>query len=173
MKIGEHISTRAGAFRFSPFLFPQEAWFNRFFLPKLRDLPYHGLRFAMKTFDFGFNPQNASLDPYDTQYQSITFRQNMLVHGITGTSSPADGSTPVTPAFLFQFLHTHTDPSGSSQRQWFGKPVSEVEQAGTAQDPFILTEPQLVLAGDQIQIQMQNLTGAELNAQLCLLGGEF
>lgn len=167
--IGEHIKTRAGRIRFSPFLFPQDGLFNRFRLPRLRDLPQHGLTFAIKTFDFGFNASNPSLNPFDTAYQTVTCTRNILIWGITGTSTPLAGVKPVSPAFLFQFLQTHQ----GVQAQFFNKPITDVEGVGTAQDPLILKEPQLALAGDQLQIQIQNLANVNLNAQVCLLGGEF
>lgn len=173
--IGEHVATRGGQFRFSPFLFPQSPFFNRFLLPKQRDLPYIGLTFALKTFDFGFNASNPSLAPFDTAYQTVVCIKNFLVWGITGVVTPLDGSAAVSPAFLFQFLHSHKDSNQESatQRQWFAKPISDVEGLGTAEEPLILKEPQLVLAGDQLQIQIQNLSGAIVDAQVCLLGGEF
>ncbi|MGH9501675.1 MAG: hypothetical protein ACRD20_02360 [Terriglobales bacterium] len=168
--VGEHPETRAGALRFSVFLFAQKKLVNRWLLPLHRDLPCDGFTFAVKTFDFGFNASNPSLDPFDTQFQTITCRSNILIWGVTGTSAPAvRGVAPVSPGFLFQLLHTHA----GNQRQWTNKATTDIEGCGSAQNPHILKEPQLILAGDQLTISMQNLGNLELNAQVALLGGEF
>jgi hypothetical protein len=170
ISIGQHRETRGGRLKFSPYLFSQDGIYNKFLLPNRRDLPQYGVTFAPKTFDFGFNASNPSLDPYDTQFQTITCTRNLLIWGITGTSSPAArGSAAVTPAFLFQVLHSHL----GTQRQFFNKALTDQELAGTAQEPHLLIEPQLVLSGDQLTISMQNLGNLQLNAQVCLLGGEF
>ncbi len=170
MKVGEIPEIRGGGLRYSPYLFSQRGLFNKYLLPKDRDLPQHGLTFAPKTFDFGFNASSPSLDPYDTTFQTITCRRNLLVWGIVGTSSPAvRGVAAVSPGFLFQVKHSHM----GSQRQFFNKALTDIELAGTAQNPQLLIEPQLILSGDQLTLEMQNLGNLELNAQVVLLGGEF
>jgi len=154
--------------RISPFLWPQHGLLQKYHLPNLRDLP-EGTEFRAKTFDFGFNPGNASLIPYDTQVNSITLARNFLIWGINAVSSPAPGSTAVSPAFLFNVIQQHA----GDQLQFYNKTITDIEGGGSGQEPFILTSPQLVLAGDQLQVEVQNLANITLNAQVVLLGGEF
>ncbi len=170
VSVGQYRERQGGRLKFSPYLFSQNGTFNRYLLPARRDLPQFGVTFAAKTFDFGFNASNPSLDPYDTQRQTITCTRNFLAWGFTGTSSPAAfGSGAVSPAFLFQVYHSHM----GAQRQFFNKALSDQELAGSAQAPHILIEPQVILIGDQLTLEMQNLGNLTLNAQVVLLGGEF
>ena len=154
--------------RISPYLWPQQGLLQRYHLPNERDLPA-GLEFRFRTFDFGFNEGNASLQPFDTQYQSITQARNFLIWGINGKASATTGQSAPSPAFLFNVVLNHQ----GDQAQFFNKTVSDIEQAGTAEEPFILRSPQLVLAGDQLTVTIQNLANITLNGQVVLIGGEF
>jgi hypothetical protein len=154
--------------RISPYLWAQHGLLQKYHLPIMRDLP-PGTEFRARTFDFGFNPGNAVLAPYDTQYQSITQARNFLIWGINGASAAGRGQIAASPAYLFNVVINHA----GDQQQFFNKTMSDIESAGTAQEPFILTSPQLVLAGDQMTVQIQNLGNINLAAQVVLLGGEF
>jgi len=154
----------------SPYLFGQRKLLNRYFLAGLRDLPITGMTLRAKTFDFGFNNPALTLAPFAAQDTNLVIKANFLVWGIVGTSSfAASGDAGPSPAYLFNILHSHE----GKQITWFNKDVSDTECAGSAKRPYLLRRPQLVIAGDSLQVEIQNLTGSNLNAQIVLYGGEF
>lgn len=170
--VGMHRGDHSPLVRISPFLYGQRKLLNIFFIPKLRDLPQHGLDLKALVFDFGFNDTSQSLDAYDTLRANEVARMNFLVWGITGHADEATSPPtppPAEPSYLFQFFHTHD----GNQRQFFNKDLSNRELAGSGQHPHLLPHPYLILAGDTITCEMQNLGGSQLNAQVVLLGGEF
>jgi len=157
--------------RYSPYFVPQKGIIrNSFYLPKLRDLPRSGLGGVIKTFDFGFNPGSSPLDPYETNYQSIGVNRPLLVYAMTGASSVSGDDSPVSPAFLFNL--TTTDEKGV-QSQIFNKTVTDLEMAPGAQHPMPLPRLKLILPGQQVQCEVQNLGNVTLYAQIALWGGEF
>lgn len=167
--VGTHRGQSSAAIRISPWLYSQKKLLNIFFLPKLRDLPQIGLELKVVMFDYGFNPGNPVLDPFDTVRTSEVCTRNLIIWGITGTSIIVGAGAPAEPAYMLQVYHTHQ----GTQSQFFNKPVTDVELAGTAQHPHLLPHPYLCLKGDVLDCELQNLTGNNLNAQLCLLGAEF
>ena len=70
---------------------------------------------------------------------------------------------------LVQFFHTHD----GVQRTWENKPITDIEAVGDAQNPSFLKEPILLVSGDTLTCQLQNLLDATLQAQIILVGGEF
>lgn len=156
--------------RISPFLFSQRKLLNRYFLARGRDLPGSGLEFRARTFDFGYNNPAQVLAPYAVINTNLISDNNLLVWGIVGVSNPkGTAAAAVSPAYLFNVTHTHE----GTQIQWFNKAISDVEAAGSAQHPYLMREPQLVLAGDSLQIEIQNLGNFNLQAQITLYGGQF
>ena len=155
--------------RISPYLWPQHGLLQKYHLPKLRDLP-EGIAYRPKTFDFGFNANTLPLEPYNTQYVSLTQARNLLIWAITGVSAVPFGQTPaVGPQYLFQVIQTHQ----GDEAQFFNKAMTDGESAGSNEEPFILTEPALILANDQIKVSVQNLANVTLSVQITLHGGEF
>jgi hypothetical protein len=169
--VGQHAGDDSALVRISPYLYGQRKLLNIFFLPKLRDLPQHGLDLKALVFDFGFNANNLSLDPFNTTRANETCRRNFLVWGITGRADLATlpPTAPPEPSYLFQFFHAHE----GVQRQFYNKDLSNRELAGNAQHPHLLPHPYLILAGDTITCEVQNLGSSALDAQVVLLGGEF
>jgi|SRR5579885_2640612 len=169
--VGDHRGDSSGVLRISPYLFNLRSLLNIFFLPKQRDLPQTGLDLRSMVFDFGFNKNLAgpSIDAFDTFRQGDVARRNMLVWGITGTATLVSGGAVGSPALLFNLFHSHN----GSQRQFFNKDISDVEALGTAQKPLILAHPYLILAGDNVVCEVQNLSINPINAQVVLWAGEF
>ena len=161
----KHLSSH---FRISPYLYSQSGLLNVQFLPKKRDLP-DGIDYRAKTYDFGYNDPTQILEPFNTQYSSLTLARNFLIWGITGVSQVQPGQTPLSPAFLFQISQTHD----GEEALYFNKAVTDLELAGTAQEPYILKSPALVLAADQLKVTVQNLGNVNLQVQITLHGGEF
>lgn len=164
--------------RISPLLFPQyPGGLNKYFLQKERDLPQHGLVTRFQVFDFGFS-SGVAVQPFDTAYADVQIGRDFLAEIITGTFIGAALSSPPTfgaqnanqsPGFLATFLHTHD----GVQRQWENKPVPDLEKVGDGRNPSLLTEPILLVAGDTLTCQLQNLANLTLQAQILLIGGEF
>jgi hypothetical protein len=163
--VGSQPGDKSALVRISPYLYGQRKLLNIFFLPKLRDLPQHGLDLLGEVFDFGYNQGSVPLDAFDVLRSSQVLRRNFLVWGITGVCTPSGA----VPNYLFQVYHTHE----GKQRQFFNKALSDGELAGTAQAPMLLAHPYLVLEGDTLECEVQNLSNANLNAQVVLWGGEF
>jgi hypothetical protein len=175
--------------RVSPLLFPQyPQGLSKYFLQKGRDLPQHGLVTRFQVFDFGFGSGTGNLvAPFDTAYADVQIGRDFLAEIITGTYATAAAAIPPsnsgspgyglggqpnanqTPGFLVTFLHTHD----GVQRQWENKPVTDIESVGDGLNPSLLTEPILLVAGDTLTCQLQNLANATLQAQILLIGGEF
>jgi hypothetical protein len=165
-------------YRVSPLLFPQEQTENFRHLAQERDLPAHGLMLAFYGFDFGFSDPGKVIGPYATEHFGAAARKNFLVSSITGCSATvATAAPPVagaagaqkTPAFLFNFLHTHQGIT----RQWFNKNLTNVEGLGNGQDPLMLKSPALIPEGDTLTCLVQNLGNSTLQVQILLTGGEF
>jgi len=153
----------------SPYLFGRFGLNNKYQLPDGRELPLFGLRFRAKTFDFGFNPGTQIVPPYGTFATNLIVTANLLVWAIVATQNAMNGATLVSPAFLFNITHSHE----GNQLQWFNKAISSGEGAGTAQGPTMLRRPQIVITGDQLQVEVQNLGNYNLQAQVVLYCGEF
>ena len=154
----------------SPYLLGLRGINNKYFLPNGRDLPIKGMTLRGYVFDFGFNPGSVALAPYQESDVNLVLRKNMLVWAVVGTSIvQPDNSAPTEPAYLFNIFHQHEDKTF----QFFNKPISDVEAAGTAGRPYLLKEPQLILTGDQLQVDVQNTANVNLAVQVVLYGGEF
>jgi hypothetical protein len=166
-------------YRVNPLLFPQEQTTNEYHLARERDLPAHGLTLRFYGFDFGFSDPAKTVPPYGTAEPfGVPFGKNFLVASITGCSATVAGVNPPaagvpgaqkSPSFLFNFLHTH----GGKTRQWFNKNLTDVEGLGTGQDPQMFRSPPLILQGDTLTCQVQNLGNSTLQVQIVLTGGEF
>jgi hypothetical protein len=173
-------------YRVSPLLFPQYPAIHNYFLQKTRDLPTFGLRTRFQAFDFGYSTGNA-VQPLDTAYFDLQIGRDFLAEIITGTYGSAAANVPPslpsspgyglaqqpnangTPGFLVQFFHTHD----GVQRTWENKPITDIEAVGDAQNPSFLKEPILLVSGDTLTCQLQNLLDVTLQAQIILVGGEF
>lgn len=154
----------------SPYLLGLRGINNKYFLPNGRDLPVQGMTLRAYVFDFGFNPGGLVLSPFQESDVNIVLRKNMLVWAVIGTSivQPTN-SAPTEPAYLFNIFHQHEDKTV----QFFNKPIANREAAGSAGRPYLLKEPQLVLSGDSLQVDIQNTGNYNLAAQVVLYGGEF
>lgn len=169
--------------RVSPLLFPQyPAGLNKYFLQKVRDLPQHGLVTRFHVFDFGFSIGNA-VQPFDTSFADVQIGRDFLglilngcyaAAAVTGATTPpptlgAQNAINGPPGFLVTWLHTHD----GVQRQWDNKLVTDIEAVGDGMNPSLLKEPVLLVAGDTLTCQLQNLNNVTLQAQILLVGGEF
>jgi len=159
--------------KLSPYLFSQFGILNHRHLPKERDLPLKGLLLKAIVFDFGFNNAANVIAPFQEADLSIPIRRNLLVWAITGNfqvvSTAAAPPALVSPPLLFQVTQQHE----AKLFQWFNKPVPAAEQLGTATKPNILKDPHLVIAGDALNVDVQNSGNYNLAAQVVLYGGEF
>jgi hypothetical protein len=190
MATNELIFSRSGSagrlYRVNPLLFGQKKLNNKYFLPDGRDLPTD-IELRFWTFDFGFSDPSAVIGPYDTAYFGIPAGRNFLACSITGASAPQASATPpaivgkniltvsgapgaqVTPSYLMNFLHTHE----GVQRQWANKNEFDLEGVGGGVLPTIFKSPILILQGDTLTCQVQNLANSNLQVQIVLAGGEF
>lgn len=178
---------RLRTYRVSPLLFPQFGPYNKYILPKSRDLPLHGLVTRFYVFDFGFsNPGNA-IAPYQTAYCPLVMGRDFLAWAVTRVYSvlaPSGLTNPATtpygvganqlganqsPGLLVNWMHTHNDV----QRQWSNKNVTDGEQGGDGRYPMILKDPALLPQGDTVTCVVQNLSNVTLAAQYLFAGGEF
>lgn len=165
-------------YRVSPLLFPQFGTYNKFLLPKNRDLPAHGLITRFYAFDFGYSQLSQAIAPYDTAYCPLVVGRDLLVWSITrtystvATADPPVAGTPganASPGFLVNFIHEHQ----GVQRQWCNKSVSDGEFGGNGAYPMVLKDPALLPQGDTIICQITNLLNATMLAQVVFSGGEF
>jgi hypothetical protein len=181
------IFSRSGArqrlYRVSPLLFSQYQTENFRFLPRVRDLPEHGLVTRFYVFDFGYSNPSSQIAPYNTAYCPLQLGRDFLAHTVTATyesvgpqvltAPPAaliSATAPnVSPGFLVNFLHTHN----GVQRQWSNKSITDQESTGDGMTPLILRDPALLPQGDTITCMIQNLANVTLAAQIVFMGGEF
>jgi hypothetical protein len=173
---------RLRTYRVSPLLYPQFGVYNKYILPKSRDLPLHGLITRFYVFDFGYsNPGNA-IAPYQTAYCPLVMGRDFLVWAVTRVynaigplaltnpaTTPAQIGPNQSPGLLVNWLHTHNDV----QRQWSNKNVTDGEQGGDGRYPMVLKDPALIPQGDTITCVIQNLGNVTLAAQYMFGGGEF
>jgi hypothetical protein len=159
--------------RISPFLFGQRNIRNARYLPKDRDLPVAGLELKAFTYDFGFNNPAAVLGPYQETDTNLVIRRNVMIWAIMAHRQPvATGGvmpTEVIPPLLFNVYHQHEDKIF----QFFNKPIAHLEGGGVARFPYILKEPQIILSGDQLSVDVTNAGNYNLAVQIVLYGGEF
>ena len=169
-------------YRVSPYLFPQFGTYNKFLLPKKRDLPTHGLVTRLYAFDFGYsNPGNA-IAPYQWAQCPLVIGRDFLVWAVTRVynasaplvltnpaTTPAAVGSNVSPGLLVNFLHTHNDV----QRQWANKNITDGEMGGNGRYPMMLTDPALLPQGDTITCVIQNLSNVTLQVQYLFTGGEL
>lgn len=166
----------------SPYLYPQFGQYNKYFLPKHRDLPTYGMVTRMYVFDFGYSNPGNQIAPYQLAQCPLVLGRDFVCWAVTQVSqsigpqiltNPATGTAnvapSVSPAYLVNFLHTHQD----SQRQWSNKAITEGEAAGTGRYPLMLKDPALLPQGDTITCVIQNTSNCTLAAQVCFLGAEF
>lgn len=182
METNELIFSRSGGadrlYKVNPLLFPQQHLANKYQLPDGRDLPASGLELRFWTFDFGFANAGNVVPPYALAPTGLPAGRNFLVVSISGASVPQASATPPTagnpgaqssPSFQINFLQT----SDGNQRQWFNKAIQDVAGFGDGRRPHIFKNPILVLQGDTLVCQVQNLLNANLRVQIMLAGGEF
>jgi hypothetical protein len=173
---------RQKLYRVSPLLLAQFGTYNKYFLPKKRDLPTHGLVTRFYVFDFGYANPNSSIAPMQMEFCPLVMGRDFLCEMITGRygaaapqvlTNPAtqtvDAGANVTPGFLVNFLHTHN----GVQRQWANKPLTNDEAIGSALYPLFLKDPALLPEGDTLTCVIQNLSNVTLQAQILFTGGEF
>lgn len=161
----------------SPFLFGLRGIRNRLYLPAPRDLPTSNeLALKCYVFDFGFNATGSGagvLPPYAQNDLSIAIRKNLLIWAITATRTvlSTNGVIPaeVVPTAVLNVFQQHS----GKLMQFFNKAVGFREVAGTGAQPAILKSPHLVLAGDSLDVDVQNLGNYNLAFQVALIGGEF
>jgi hypothetical protein len=159
----------------SPYLLGQRGMNNNLFLPRDRDLPVEGLALKAQVFDFGFNPGTNVIAPYQESDVSLVLQRNFIPWAIVATAVVVPATTTAltqtikSPAYLFNILHQHDDKIF----QMFNKGIADLEGAGSAQNPYLLKEPSLVLNGDSLQVDIQNTGNYFLQAQIVLWGGEF
>lgn len=153
----------------SPYLFNRYGLNNVWFLPSGQQLPSTGLDFRAKTFDFGFNPGTVPIPSMGKLNVNLVMKRNILIWGLVGTSTAVPPAVKLSPSVMVNITHSHE----GKQIQWFNKAVTSVESLGSAQTPLILKRPQLVIAGDSLQVDIQNLGNYTLQAQVVLYGGEF
>lgn len=166
----------------SPYLYPQFGQYNKYFLPKHRDLPSHGLVTRMYVFDFGYSNQGNQIAPYQLAQCPLVLGRDFLVWGVTQVynsvaplvltnpaTTAAQVNPNVTPGYLVNWLHTHNDV----QRQWANKSITDGESAGNGRYPLLLKDPALLPQGDTITCVVQNVSNVTLAAQICFFGGEF
>jgi len=171
-------------YRVSPLLFPQFGPYNKFLLPKDRDLPIHGLILRQQVFDFGYAVSSNAIPPLGQVDCPLVLGRDMLVwartgvYGAAAVAGPPGQALPTavgqpganqTPGFLVNFFHTHA----GVQRQWANKNITDIEAVGDGQLPYIETTPTLLLQGDTLMCTVQNLANVTLLAQIVLHGGEF
>jgi hypothetical protein len=174
-------------YRVNPLLYPQFGVSNKYFLPKERDLPAHGLVTRFYVFDFGYSNPGNQIAPLNTAYSPLVAGRDFLVWAVTGVynvAAPQVLTNPATtpygvganqlganqsPGFLINFLHTHNDV----QRQWSNKNITDGESVGSGRLPLMLKDPALIPQGDTITCVLQNLSNVTLAAQVVFAGGEF
>jgi hypothetical protein len=169
--------SRSRLYGVSPLLFPQYTVLNGFFLPDPHELPAHGLTTRFLPFDFGFNDPTLIVQPYDTSFFQIVMGENFLAEAITGVNDvpnfpPTPGAQQnvnVDPSYLINFQHTHQ----GTTRQWMNKNVTNGEAVGTGENPLLFKIPALVLQGDTLTCQVQNMANASMRIMVTLIGGAF
>lgn len=173
---------RLKSYRVSPLLYSQFGTYNKYLLPKLRDLPAHGLVTRCYPFDFGYSNPGNQIAPYQTAYCPLVASRDFLVWAVTlvynvappqvltnPAATPASIGANVSPGLLVNWLHTHDDV----QRQWSNKNVTNGEQGGNGRYPMMLKDPALIPQGDTITCVIQNLANVTLSVQYAFIGGEF
>lgn len=163
--------TRTPIQRLSPYLLGLRGINNAYFLPKGRDLPNDGLSLRAETFDFGFNLPNIPLAAFEERSVNFPIQKNFLVWGVCVTAllQPQDVNVTVVPAILISITQQH----GSKLLEFFNKEIADLNAGGTAAKPYLLKEPQLVLSGDQLEVDVMNTQNSNVSAQVVLWGGEF
>jgi hypothetical protein len=174
--------TRLKRYRVSPYLYSQFGQYNKYLLPKKRDLPAHGLITRFYVFDFGYSNPGNLIAPMQWAQCPLVMGRDFLVWAVTGryvsaapliltnpATTPAQVGPNVSPGFLVNWLHTHNDV----QRQWSNKNITDGEAIGTARFPMMLKDPALIPRGDTITCVIQNLANVTLQAQIVFAGGEF
>jgi hypothetical protein len=174
--------TRLKHYRVSPLLYSQFGVYNKYLLPKKRDLPAHGLITRFYAFDFGHSNPGNSIAPMQWAQCPLILGRDFLVWAVTGVynaaapqiltappTTPAQVGLNVSPGFLVNWLHTHNDV----QRQWSNKNITDGEAIGTGRLPMMLKDPALLPRGDTITCVIQNLNNVTLQAQIVFAGGEF
>jgi hypothetical protein len=182
MRAGDLTFSRSGdrqkLYGVSPLLFTQDQLNNKYFLPDERDLPAHGLELRFWTFDFGFSNPGNFIGPYGYADIGLPAGRNFLAISITGASVPQGSSPPttagnpgaqITPSYLINFVHTHQ----GAQRQWANKSLYDVEGVGRGVYPTVFKSPVLILQGDTLTCEVQNLANSNLQLQVMVAGGEF
>jgi hypothetical protein len=164
----------------SPYLFSQYPAINWRFLAEERELPLHGLKPQVLTFDFGFSLPAMFVGAMDSQFSPFTLPNNFLAIAGTGVSDvpPSQNVAPsvgllagvqVDPAYLLNIQQTHN----GNTWQWFNKDVTPDEAVGIGEHPHMFTSPIFLPAGDTVSCIVRNLGNTSLRVQIMLLGASF
>ena len=154
-------------------LFADRQFNNNHYLPTTLDLPAD-LEFAPKVFGWGlFGPSSQpGLAALDTQNQTFQIAVPTFIWGLTGVSNDNTGPGNSNSGFLFSIFHTHN----GNQYQFFNRAVFSGDILGSGPKPFYLRKPHLLLPGDSIEVQVQNLGSpaapAVTSIQVVLLAGD-
>lgn len=154
LRVGEKVGNDAfTVYGISPFLFPQRGVRNYQYLPRVRDLPQTDLSFMMLVFSWGFSPNAPGLGNLATDNQILQIKEPTFVWALGGVTNDNTGPAGSSLGFLVNFYQTHE----GNQYQWFTRSCMNTEVLGTGQKPKTLTQPHLLLPGDNIQCMVQNL----------------
>jgi hypothetical protein len=118
--------------------------------------------------------QFLAVAPLATAYQNIQVRPAFNAWALVATDSlGTSGFGPFgTPVSGFQLQIWHIGRKG--QRQLFNTSVVSPAVAGSAANPFWLTDTELFLDGDSLRIQVKNLDSANSDSiWVALWGGEL
>jgi hypothetical protein len=141
---------------------PNRKTLQDLYVPGENELPPGDFRLQAFTF--------APVAILETQEQSWTFDQSMIVWGLTGSMNNFAAPGAVNAAgFRLQVRHAH----GTIERPWFNKHQLSANVLGTGALPMLLRKTHIVPAGDTVTVEVKSLAGVGTNPtriQVCLLG---
>jgi hypothetical protein len=173
-RVGEESGDRGlTVYGLSPYLFPQRKVRNWRYLPLNRDLPQGQMEFTALVFSWGFTPDAPGLASLETQNKVVQLRKSTWIWAMNGVSNDNTGPASSNLGFQFQLYHTHN----GVQSRWSNRPLLNTEALGTGQQPKILTQPHLFLAGDSVEVEVKNLgkpvAPTVTSISVALFGGEY
>lgn len=141
-----------GHLRISPLYFGQRRLANKHYLPPLLMLP-DDLDFSPIPFGWGVFGPGPGLTALGQGY--LTYQVSLVtwIWGLCGGSNDATGPGGSNSGFQVNLIHTHN----GNQYQFFNRPAFNLDVLGTGTKPMILRAPHMLLPGDSLSCQVNNL----------------